>query len=98
MPETKQGPNFKELVIRVMARDAVPEGGGFADAAAFLSSKERILLSAHVAWKWVSLAIQAVRSAPGQNRWKDADDEAIAGEILKQVRENEARNRGGSGA
>lgn len=82
------GPNVKRLIIAKMSRDAVPDGGGLADAIGFLTSKDALLRGAREATKFVEAAIAAVKAAP-DNKW--GDDEAIAGEILKQI---ELRNGG----
>lgn len=78
------GPNVKRLVVHKMSRDAVPDGGGVADAIGFLKDRERIAQSARNAQAWVATAIQAVRQSPGGEEF--GDDEAIAAEILKRIR------------
>lgn len=82
-----QGPNVKRLIIYRMSHEAVPDGGGLADGIAFLSSKERIIAGAKAATEWVQAAIQLVMAAAEPNPWKDADDEAITGEVLRQIDE-----------
>jgi hypothetical protein len=77
------GPNVRRLVAHKMARDAVPPGGGLADAMRFLTTPGAVVAGAHEATEWVRLAIQTVKDAPG-NPYGD-DDEAIAGEILRQI-------------
>lgn len=79
------GPNMRKLAVHKMALDAVPAGGGFADAVKFLSSTNAIADSAKAATEWARLAVLAVRGAADPNPWRDADDEAIAAEILRQV-------------
>ena len=81
--------NVKRLVAHKMSVDAVPGGGGLVDALKFLSSKEAILSGARAATEWVRLAIAAVRQAGEPNPWKDADDEAIAGEILRRIKDRQ---------
>jgi len=78
-----QGPNFKKLVIRKMARDAVPDGGGFADGLRFLSSPKGIASAVKRATEWVQQAINAVKAAPDNSFGNN--DEAIANEILRQL-------------
>lgn len=87
-----QGPNVKRLICHKLSVDAVPAGGGFASAIEFLSDQERIINGARAATDWVQTAIAAVKAAPG-NPYGD-DDEAIAGEILRQIdeRKRAARN------
>jgi hypothetical protein len=79
------GPNFKKLVCEKMSRDAIPPGGGVGDAVKFLSDPKRIIAGAKAAQEWVAQAIAVVRTGSEPNPWKNADDEAIAGEILKGV-------------
>jgi len=80
-----QGPSVKKLIASKMSRDAVPSGGGLADAIAFLTDSEKIRSGAKKATEWVNAAIQAVRDAAEPNPYKNADDETIAGMILKQI-------------
>lgn len=82
-----QGANVKRLIAHKMSRDAVPEGGGMTDALAFLANPPRLCAAAKEATAWVMEAIRVVRLASEPNPWKDADDEAIAGEILRQIAE-----------
>lgn len=83
--------NMRRLAIHKMALDAVPVGGGFADGIRFLTTEGAIASSAKSAEKWARDAVAAIRAAADPNPWRDADDEAIAGELLRQV---EARKRG----
>lgn len=78
-----QGPNVKKLIARKMSVDAIPSGGGLADGIKFLMSPGRIVAAAREATAWVETAIAAVKAAP-DNSFGD-DDEAIAGEILRQL-------------
>ena len=79
------GPNLKKLVAHKMSYDAIPAGGGLADAMAFVTDPEALVSGARRAQEWVQLAIKAVRTAAEPNPWKNADDETIAEEILKQL-------------
>ena len=83
--------NVKLLMIAKMARDAIPAGGGFSAGMAFLTDPARIRDGATAAKKWVDEAIAAVRSASDPNPWREATDEDIAGEILRQMDEREGR-------
>ncbi len=85
--------NVVKLIIHKMALKAVPSGGGLADAIKFLSSKEGLLAGAREAGEWVKAAILAVRQASEPNPWKDASDEEIAGEILRQAEAKKASRR-----
>lgn len=83
------GPNVKKLIIRKMSVDAIPSNGGLADGLKFLSSAESIRNGCRDATQWVADAIAAVKAAPN-NHFGD-DDEAIAGEILRQIEERNRR-------
>jgi hypothetical protein len=84
-----EGPNVKKLIAMKVARDAIPNDGGFMDGIKFLLDKEKISTTATRATEWVKRAIQAVRDAKEPNPWKSADDEAIAAEILRQIESKE---------
>ncbi len=79
----KYGPNVTKLIIKFIARESVPPGGGIADALEFFRNPERreqVLKSAE------SKAVQAIlliKSAP-DNPFGN-DDENIAGELLKRL-------------
>lgn len=79
----KHGKNVNRLIIHKMSLDAIPPGGSFADGLKFLSSKESIANGARFAEAWVMKSIEVVRECPEPNSFKNADDEAIAGEILR---------------
>ena len=81
---------MKRLVAARMARDAIPPGGGFAAGVAFLLDPDRIGRVAREATAWAEQAVKLVRDAPGANPWRSADDEAIAGEVMRQL---DARKR-----
>lgn len=81
------GPNVKKLIIRKMGVDAVPKGGGMVDAIKFLSSKGAVAAGWRTAAEWVQSQIQFVRNAAEPNPWKTADDETIAGYLVKKVEE-----------
>jgi len=88
---SKHGPNVEKLIIKFIAREAVPPGGGLASGLEFFSNPERrkqILESAEA--KAVQ-ALQLIKSAP-DNPFGD-DDEQIAGELLKMIEEKN-RQRG----
>lgn len=80
------GPNVKKLVIYKVSRDAIPDGGGVAAGIAFLSDKKMIADGFRNATEWVDNAIAVVRLAAEPNPWKNADDESIAEEILRRVK------------
>lgn len=80
------GPKARKLWALKMARDAVPPGGGMANAIAFLTSAA-LGPRAREAEAWVREALAAVRAAADPNPWREADDEAIAGELLRMIEE-----------
>jgi len=86
-----QGPNIKRLFATAMAREAIPPGGGFADGVRFLTTPGAMVEGARKAQAFVTDAIAAVRSAADPNPLRDATDEDIAGEILRQVEERKAK-------
>lgn len=79
--------NMRRLAVHAMSVAAVPAGGGFADAIKFLTNKTVLVESARQADKFARDAVAAVRAASDPNPWRDADDEAIAGEILRRIDE-----------
>jgi hypothetical protein len=81
------GPNVKRLIAAKTSKEAIPDGGGFAYGIEFLKDKERFLKTVKESHDWVFLAIAAVRQAAEPNPWRNADDEAIAGEILRGIDE-----------
>jgi len=85
----KLGPNVKKLWAIRMANEAIPKSGGLIDGLKFLSSKESIAAGARSASAWTEAAIQAIRLAGEPNPWKNADDEEIAGELLRIIAEKE---------
>lgn len=88
-----QGPNVRRLIAHKMSVDAVPKGGGLADAITFLTSPGAIGRAAKEATAWVAEAIRVVRLAVEPNPWKQADDETIAGEILRHIEERKRKAR-----
>jgi len=76
---------MRELLAHKMAMDAVPPGAGPREAIAFLTSPGRLEASAREATKWVHAAIAAVRDAADPNPWRNADNEAIAAEVLRLI-------------
>jgi hypothetical protein len=85
LSDDKIGPNVKRLIIHKMSVDAIPAGGGLESGLRFLSSKESIMNGAKSATEWVKGAIEIVRLAEEPNPFKDADNETIAGELLRQI-------------
>ena len=71
------------LMIYKMALDGSREG--FAGALKMLSSSEAIRNSAVTAKEWCADTIAAVRGAADPNPWRNATDDEIADEILRQL-------------
>lgn len=88
-----KGPNVTKLICHKMSVDAIPSGGGFGDGIKFLMNPDRVVSTAKSATEWVNQAIGLIRTAADQNPWKNADDEAIAGELLSQIKAKQQFNR-----
>jgi hypothetical protein len=84
----KHGPNVTELIIRFIAREAVPPGGGLADGIEFFKNPERRKQILAKAESNAIAAIQLIKTAP-DNSFGD-DDEEIAGMLLKKIEERTA--------
>lgn len=89
----KLGPNLKRLIGHKMAKDAIPDGGGFADGVKFLTTPGAMASGWREAAAWVDQAIVLVRNAGEPNPWKNATEEEIAGELLRKI-EIRRRERG----
>lgn len=87
----KQGPNVKKLIAHRMSTIMIPPGGGFKDGVKALLDIDGLKKVGKEASAWVEEAIALVKQAP-DNPYGD-DDEAIAGEILRQVELKNARLR-----
>jgi len=85
-------PNVKHLIFLKMGRDAIPDGGGFADGVKFLSSKEAIKNGWKKAVEWVDAAILAVRQAAEPNQFKNATDEEIATVLVEKIKRKREAN------
>ena len=85
-----QGPNVKKLIIHKMTMIMIPPGtkDGFATGLAALSRPGNIEAVAKEATEWVEKAIVLVRKALGTPH---SDDESIAGEILRRIDAEKAR-------
>ena len=86
-------PNVKKLIMRKMSFDAVPSGGGVADAITFLTQPKKIAEGWRKAEEWTRAALAAVRNAADPNPWRYASDEDIAGELLRKANERERTGR-----
>jgi len=81
------GPNLLNLITRKVSADAIPAGcgNGLAAGVKFLSDKEAIRAGFRKAEQWARDAVQAVRQAAEPNPWKNASDDEIAAEVLRQL-------------
>lgn len=93
MDKPRPGTNVKRLIIERMSTVAVQGGDGSIGAVvAFLTSPVGLGPAAREATAWVATAIAAVKAAP-DNPYGD-DDEAIAGEILRQIEAKRVKTSG----
>ena len=81
------GPNVQKLLMRFIAREAVPPGGGLAAGAKFFLDEDYRRKAMERARENMQTAFEAVRAAP-DNPHGD-DEEAIAGAILSMLAEKE---------
>ena len=88
---SKHSPNVTKLITRFIAREAIPPGGGLMDGVEFLIDRERRKQVLESAESKALQAIQLVRSAP-DNPFGN-DDEQIAGELLKKIKERDEENK-----
>jgi len=93
--ERKHGPNFMQLAIHRVARDAIPDGGGLADGIRLYTDSEHRQALFREAFAWVDDVIAAVRAAP-DNPYGD-DEEEIAAAILCKIELSHARPADRSG-
>lgn len=94
----KQGPNEKRLIAHKASVDMVPPGGGVADVVGVLTQPGKLNAVMRAAAEWVATALDAMRTAPDPNPWRDADNEAIAEELLKAIERRKAGQRAASPA
>lgn len=85
------GPNIKKLIIHRMSLEAIPAGSGLEAGVKFLSDPKKIMAATTVSIRWVEHAIKMVRLAMEPNPWKEASDEAIAGELLRLIEERKKK-------
>ena len=83
--------NVQKLISHKMSLDAVPPGGGLKSALDFLMTPGKLAESSRAATEWVRLAIAGIRTAAEPNPWKTADDEVIAGELLRLIEERKRK-------
>jgi len=83
--KSQYGPNVTELITRFIACEAVPQGGGIADALEFFKNpalRKQIIDRAKAN---ALAALRLFKTAP-DNPFGD-DEEAIAGYLLKRIEE-----------
>lgn len=86
---SKYGPNVTKLIIKFIAREVVPAGGGIADGIEFFRNSERRKQILESAESKTIQAIQLIKSAP-DNPFGN-DDEQIASELLKKIEEKRSK-------
>ena len=79
----KMGPNIKNLFIRFVSREAIPDGGGIGDGIKMFTDVDHRHKVMDRALENMNVAIEAVRLAP-DNPYGD-DQEVIAGVILEEL-------------
>ncbi len=82
---TPLGAKVKKLIAYRMAVEAIPIGQGLEAGVRFLTTPGALANGWHTAADWTRQAIQAVRFAAEPNPWKNASDEDIAAEILRNI-------------
>ena len=88
---SEYGPNVTKLIIKFIAREAVPPGGGIADGVEFFKDPEhrkRVMAKAVIG---VHTAIELIKIAP-DNPYGD-DDEKIARFLLEKIEERIASQK-----
>ena len=78
------GKNVKRLISMLMAKEAIPDGGGFKDGIDFLLNPERVKASVIKAQQDAMQFIELIKSAK-DNPYGD-DDEQIAAAIIAEVK------------
>jgi hypothetical protein len=85
------GSNVKKLMAIKTSLVAIPKGGNVTDGIKFLSDKEKIIRTMQESLKWVKDSIGLIRTAGEPNPFKNADEETIAGELLRIMEEKRQR-------
>ena len=83
MSERILTPNIKKLLIRFIAIEAIPSGGGLADGLLFLTDAKHRKEGIERAMNALETALAIVKTSP-DNPYGD-DDEAIAAAILDRL-------------
>ncbi len=79
----KLGPNMTALLIRKVALDAIPPGGGLAAGMSAFTTPGKLARLHREALVWVDEAITVIQTAP-DNPY-GSDEEVIAGAILAEL-------------
>jgi hypothetical protein len=77
------GPNEKKLITKRIAAVMIPEGGSVLDGFNALTNPARMGQIAKESTKWISVMLEAIKSAPDNPHGND--NEVIAASILKQM-------------
>lgn len=85
------GPLTKKVLIHRVSVEAIPPGAGVGAGVLFLATPGALAKSWSSAVEWFSNAVIALRAAPGENPWREATEEEIAGEILKRIEQKKTR-------
>lgn len=80
---------YKSAVVRLIIErmSQTMAKGGVAACLSRLTTDGELSKHGREAKEWVTTAIRAVREAPGDNQWREATDEVIAGHILDKIEE-----------
>jgi hypothetical protein len=89
------GNNITKLAIHLATLKAIPPGGGLASGIQWLTDNERRNTDLKAAFEEAKSYIDAIKSAPGGEAM--GDDEAIAGEILRQIEERKQSHKASEG-
>lgn len=86
----KLGPNVKKLAAHYASKELIPPSGGL-QAGMDAIMEGRLGPTFLDALQWVESACIVVRAAAEPNPWRDADDETIAAEVLRRLKERESK-------
>ena len=87
MSAIQHGKNVTQLIVRFIAREAVPPGGGLNNVVVFFKNAEHRKQIIESAETKAMAAIQLTKNAP-DNPYGD-DEEVIAGVLLEKIREKQ---------
>lgn len=84
---------MNRLAILRFAMLAIPDGSGIAGAYKVLSKPGEVARLTKEACAWAREAVDLVRTAADPNPWRDATDEDIAAEVVRQAEARLAEQR-----